>query len=373
MNGIKLLQKLIQIPSFSGQEEKLSEFIMKYCQNFNIPAQLFNRNIVIHLRGKDHTKALIFNAHMDTVAVGNNIWKYPAVGKKAGQIIGGKIFGLGASDDKAAIAVMLILAKLQDIPPCDIWITFVCNEETDGSGTAAFIKEFTQSKYFHTYKKTAAIIGEPTNLNCIEVGHRGNVFVQLETSGISGHGALKYKTNETAVEKMFLIIFKLKKVFKIWKKKYKHEILGKPNFNITNITSMSGSMNKISDRCQVILDIRTTPFFHEKLESLLQKTFGNHVCTTKILGSSLPGVISSKSHIIKTMKNIIPNIQTSVSVGSTDLSQFLRIGIDAVVFGPGRKEVIHKNNEYADISNLEKALIIYNKVISAFAELEDYY
>ncbi len=370
MDGINLLQKLIQIPSFSGQEEKLSEFIMKYCQNSNIPAQILDRNIVIHLRGQDRTKALIFNAHMDTVAVGNNIWKYPAYGKKAGQIIDGKIFGLGASDDKAAIAVMLMLAKLQDNPPCDIWITFVCNEEIDGSGTAAFIKEFTQSKYFDTYTKMAAIIGEPTNLNCIEVGHRGNVFVQLETSGISGHGALKYKTNETAVEKMFNILFKLKKVFRTWKIKYKHEILGMPSFNITNITSISGSMNRIPDICQVILDIRTTPLIHDKLEFLLQKTFGNNVSTTKILGNSIPGVTSSKSHIIKTLKKILPNIQTSVSIGSTDLSQFLRIEIDAVVFGPGRKEVIHKDNEYADIYDLKKALIIYNKIISAFSDKE---
>ena len=112
MDEIQLLQKLIQIPSFSGHEEKLAKFIMGYCNDNNLRCQIQEGNVIIHIEGKDKTKALIFNAHMDTVNVGNMTkWKYPPTGKSAGKIVDGKVYGLGASDDKATVASMMLLAK----------------------------------------------------------------------------------------------------------------------------------------------------------------------------------------------------------------------------------------------------------------------
>ena len=42
---------------------------------------------------------------------------------------------------------------------------------------------------------------------------------------------------------------------------------------------------------------------------------------------------------------------------------YSKSGIKCAVFGPGSKKVIHRPNEYVNISNLKKAENIYKKVM----------
>lgn len=365
MEDIQLLQNLIQIPSLSGHENKLATFIMNYCQNNKLDFQTQDGNISVHIKGKDKTKAIIFNAHMDTVSAGDKSkWKYPPYGKNAGKTIDGKIYGLGASDDKAAIASMLLLAKSTNNPPCDLWFTFVCNEETDGSGTENFLQWFKKSKY----KQVAAIIGEPTNLKNLEIGHRGNAFIKLTSNGVTGHGAKKYSKNELAIEKMLKAISKLQKDFSTWKRKYNHKILGKPSLNITGLHTTEEFANKLPDKCWATLDIRTTPSLHSKLDSLLKDSIGEVVEISRMKGDAFPGLTKINSPMVKASKKVLPNISLSISLGSTDFSKFIQAGIDTIVLGPGNKNAIHRENEYVYINNINKAIQIYSKLIYKYAK-----
>lgn len=368
MDEIQLLQKLIQIPSFSSHEEKLAMFIVDYCKNNKLNVQRQNGNVLVHIEGKNKAKAVIFNAHMDTVSVGNKgKWKYPPVGKNAGRLINGKIYGLGASDDKAAIASMLLLAKSLNSPPCDVWFTFVCSEETDGSGTAQFLKWFKKVKYYPAYKHIATVIGEPTNLTTVEIGHRGNAFMKLISYGITGHGAKLYSSNVLAVEKMLKAISKLQKDFSTWNKKYKHKTLGEPSLNITGLHTTGEFVNKLPDKCWATLDIRTTPLLHTKLDNLLKVSIGEFVEISKMKGNASPGLAEINSPMVKISKKVLPNISFSISLGSTDFSQFTQNGIDAIIFGPGNKKVIHKENEYVYALKIKKAVGLYKKILYAYA------
>lgn len=368
METTNLLQKLIQIPSPSGQEKELAQFILSYCKENNIPAKIQKGNVVIYLIGKNKDKCLIFNAHMDTVRIGSKAnWKYPPTEKNAGKIVDGKIYGLGASDDKSAIASMLLLASQISISPCDIWFTFVCNEETDGSGTKEFLKWFTKTKYFSGYKKIAAIVGEPTNLSTIEIGHRGNIFLKLETAGISGHGGKRYALSDSSVRKMLKALNLIQKEFKKWKKTYQDKILGEPSMNITSLHTIGNSINQMPKQCVATLDFRTTISLHKKIINLLQLLLGRDL-NINIKGSSSPGLTNSSSVIVKICKKILQYAPLTISLGTTDLSQFIEAGIDTVVLGPGSKDMMHKENEYTKIKNVEKALEIYKNIIHAYAE-----
>jgi acetylornithine deacetylase/succinyl-diaminopimelate desuccinylase-like protein len=364
MDEIQLLKKLIQIPSYSGYEKKLAMFIVDYCKNNNLDVQTQNGDVIVRIKGRNKTKALIFTSHMDTVSIGNKAkWKYPPYGKKAGKIADGKIYGLGASDDKAAVTAMMLLAKSVNNPPCDLWFTFVCNEETDGSGTEKFLQWFKKSKY----KQVVAVIGEPTNLKTLEIGHRGNAFIRLISYGVTGHGAKKYSRNELAVEKMVKAISKIQKDFLTWKKKYKHHILGEPNLNITGLHTTEEFVNKLPDKCWATLDIRTTPDLHKEMDKLLEVSVGKLVEISKMKGDSPPGFTGNDSQIVKVCKKILPNLSFSVSLGTTDFSQFIQAGIDAVVLGPGEKRMIHRENEYVKLEEVNKAINIYKKIIFTFA------
>lgn len=364
---MQLLQKLVKIKSISGHEQKLAHFIMTFCQKNEIPTKMQKGNVIIHLDGKNDKVALIFNAHLDTVNPGDlRKWKYSPFGQQAGKVTDGKLYGLGASDDKGTIAVMLLIAKEVDTLPCDLWFTFVCNEETDGSGTANFLDWFTKSKYFQNYEEIAAILGEPTDLDSIEIGHRGNAFIKLTVNGITGHGGKSYPGQELAVEKMLMVIKKLKKEFKVWKRKYKNKILGEPTMNITSLHTSNGSLNKIPNKCEATLDVRTTGELDNKLEDLLEKTIDKDAKITFIEKKLSPGITSLASHIVGVCKEVLPNIKFGVSLGSTDLSQFINKGIEAVILGPGNKDAMHKEDEYVDLEKVTLAVEIYKKIIYSF-------
>lgn len=366
---MELLQKLVQIESISGQEGKLAGFILDFCRKNKVAARLQDGNVVVYLKGKDSSKGLIFNAHMDTVLAGElNSWKYPPYGSSSGKTVGDKLYGLGASDDKGAIAAMLMLAAryAKNTPPIDLWFAFVTREETDGSGTADFLKWFTRSKYSKLYKYIAVIIGEPTNLDEFEIGHRGNAFVKLIIKGVTGHGAGSYDENKLAVAQMLVGLEKLKQVFKLWENTYTDSILGKPTMNITSLSTGSGVLKKVPKTCEAILDIRTTPKLHRQLMKHLKAILGSNITIQELHQPQPAGVTSKNSKIIKKMAKLFPDLTSGISLGSTDLFQFTGRGIDAIVLGPGDKNAIHRENEYVELSKVKECVKIYRKIIENF-------
>ena len=210
MSTQTLLSSLVKIPSYSGQERALAAFIMQWAHAHGIQAELQNGNVLIPFVAGS-SKALIFDAHMDTVTPGaENLWNVPPTGSGAGVIKNGKLYGLGASDDKAAIASFLLLAQelQRSPPPLDVFIVFVSCEETDGSGSQSFVQYF-QKNHARKYQKVAVIIGEPTDLQTIEIGHRGNMFLQVATHGDTGHGSQPQQIKTHAVLEHVKIIKKL--------------------------------------------------------------------------------------------------------------------------------------------------------------------
>src|SRR3972149_2430501 len=137
-----ILQKLISIKSFSGQEDHIQKVIFGNIKSYKFKPFYVGKNVVVKIKSKNSKSALIFNSHVDTVSAGNlALWNSSPF---LGFINNDKIYGLGASDEKASIAVSLKLIEIfsKEVPDCDLWMTFVVNEEVDGSGTKEFIKWF---------------------------------------------------------------------------------------------------------------------------------------------------------------------------------------------------------------------------------------
>ena len=110
MNIIKLIKKLIQIPSIFGGEAKIQKFIASYLSQMKYQPIILGRNLLIHIPGYDSHNAILFNAHVDTVSEGElSKWKYPPF---SGKVVGGRIYGLGASDEKAGVSSLLLWEKI---------------------------------------------------------------------------------------------------------------------------------------------------------------------------------------------------------------------------------------------------------------------
>src|SRR5689334_17674936 len=108
MNAQQILQKLISTSSISGHEAEIQTWIYTYLQGLGYTPEHVQENVICKINGADNTKAIIVNGHVDTVDAGDlQAWEVPPL---AGEIIDGRIYGLGASDMKSGIAVILLLA-----------------------------------------------------------------------------------------------------------------------------------------------------------------------------------------------------------------------------------------------------------------------
>lgn len=359
-----LIKGLIQTPSFSGKEDEIKDFLVKYCQKNSLPIFVAGENLVVKF-GNNQEKLIIFNAHLDTVTSGNlNEWKHPPFGFNSGKIIKGKIYGLGASDEKASIASLMLLAK--QLRGCklesDVWLTFVVKEETDGSGTQSFLKSF--SKQIKKYKEVGAIICEPTGLKEVQIGHKGNVFLKITIFGDSGHGSKPEKIKKHAINEMFVAKKKIEEMGQEWQKLYAHKILGKPTLGFTSISAGDLRVpNKFPDSCTATFDIRTTPELHEKVLNLVKKELGKGSKVNYTYEPCPFGLTLRNKKIVKVAKKVLPEAKITVAGGACDLCFFTQAGIPGIVLGPGEKQMAHKPNEFCYLSKIEKATQVFKEII----------
>ena len=140
---VALFVRLVEIPSPSGHERAVADFISGYLRDAGLDPHeddsaavtgAGSGNIVVRLPGAGRGTPIVVAAHMDTVAVDGPIEAVVASGvvRSAGDTI------LGA-DDKAACAVLLaVLAELAKSPPeCGFEAVFSTCEEVGLRGAKA--------------------------------------------------------------------------------------------------------------------------------------------------------------------------------------------------------------------------------------------
>jgi acetylornithine deacetylase/succinyl-diaminopimelate desuccinylase-like protein len=364
---MKLLSSLVRIESVSGNEKNLAVFVMKHLTSIGLQPFFQGENVVVHIEGKQRNNAVIFNAHMDTVSAGSlSSWHYPPVGKDAGVCIDNKLYGLGASDDKAGVASLLLLAKelAEQQPASDVWLTFVVKEETDGSGTRSFIQWFKDEGWLKKYQSISGIICEPTDLEEIKIGHRGNIFVKVTVHGDGGHGARPHLVKINAIEETYKVIQKLKTVDSLWAEQYRHPVLGQPSLAVTTISGGDpSSPNKFADSCALTLDIRTTPRLHHQTLSLLKQELSEFKASLEIPYQPASfGNTDPDAAIVKKAKKLT-KAKLTINVATNDLCFFTEVNIPGIIFGPGANTTIHKPNEYCEVADVQKAAEIYRQLI----------
>lgn len=369
-----LIQQLIAIKSISGQEQAISEFVFSWLKKqAEIKAiKIGNGNIAFCIEGENRNKAMIFNAHLDTVSPGNfSDWKFPPYGLKSGMVKNRKIYGLGASDEKAGVAALMLLAKklIKGKPPVDVWLTFVVNEEIDGAGTKEVMKYFDKQGMFKQYKSVAGVICEPTGLSEIQIAHKGNVFLRLDVKGDAGHGSEPEKIKINAISELNKIIQKVIRIGEKWQRAYPDDILGIPTVSLTGFQAGDINVpNSFPSKAVATFDIRTVPVMHNKVVPEIKRLLkAEDVVISTIGDPAPPGLTSKNDAIVLALKKVCPKAKITSTSGSTDMCFFSEKGIQAVIFGPGEIDVVHKPDEYCYLEKIDKCVILYEKLISEWS------
>jgi succinyl-diaminopimelate desuccinylase len=261
---VELCQRLVRIPSVNGvhPEESIADAIAEELKSRGVttetPVYEAGRPNVLATLGHGED-AFLFVGHMDTVAVGDpNQWKHKPF---SASIEDGLIFGRGTCDNKAGIAIAIVLLGTlknfeQELDGRAV-LCCVPDEESGATGRIG-IKPLLRDNYL---KASQAIYTYP-GLDMLSIGHRGLLRVQVEAQGEAAHtGGEAWEFGEAGANAVTALA-ELLIMLEEWQPAYEpHDAFPGRRAVVTPGTVINGGTmeSMVPAQAQAIVDVRMLP------------------------------------------------------------------------------------------------------------------
>ncbi len=371
---IAFAQELVQIQSYSGQEEGAIRCVAAKMRELGYDEVKIDGMGNVLGRIGQGGKSILFDAHVDTVAVNDaELWEFPPF---SGLVKDGMLHGRGSVDMKSAVAASVyagILAKRLGLAKDrTIYVsTTVFEEDCDGENLKHMFKEFDLRPDF-------VMICEPSNGH-ISIGHKGKAQIAIKTAGVSAHGAAPEK-GVNAIYEMVEIIQRVEQVnLRLLEKEAPRGTLV-----MSQITSKSASLNAVPSECEVYLDRRMMPGeTEETVRAEIDEIIGDKNGTWEIgrlQRTCWTGLEFEYEPIHDAWKIDLEHELAQASIAayqatfaqapqdytfwdfSTNAVTPVSLGIPTIGFGPGDYRLAHMRDERCGIEDIVKACEFYVQV-----------
>jgi len=346
LNGaVELLREMVSIPSISGEESAVSDYIYKYLESNGLcPERIANNIVVYSKRYNPSRRTLMLNSHMDTVKPVSAYSFDPYAPGNDDE----RIFGVGSNDAGASV-VSLIHTFLyfeeqeSDLLPFNLMLLISAEEETSGkNGIILALKNIR--------RPDCAIVGEPTCMKTA-VGERGLLVVDAVAHGVCGHAARNEGVN--AIMVAFDDI--------AWLRNYSFpevsERMGAVKCSVTQIEAGT-QHNVVPDACKFVIDIRPTDCYtNPEIMEILKANMKSEMKARSLTNRSS---ITPTGH---------PLVDAALSCGietyiSPTTSDWMRMDFPAVKMGPGDSSRSHRADEFVYIDEVRGGVEGYVNFVS---------
>ena len=320
----KLLKKLVEIKSFSGEEIQICNYVFNLLKEEGFKVQKIPvDNKGFNIVAKVGTPKIFFATHMDTVKESLPIKENKDL-----------IFGRGSCDAKASLSTMISAAiQCKNDQLSNFGLMFTVGEEKDFRGAKEILKKKIKAPFI--------IVGEPTSLNLVN-GHFGILELKIITKGKKAHSSEPGK-GINAIDKLLRALKAFKKI-KTNKKSF---------FSVCKINGGIAS-NIIPNYAEATISFRISPNDATKYFEKSKKVLKGLAIVKKIL--------EINSVITKIPKELSFIGKPRIVKYGTELSLYRK----GVVLGPGNIKFAHSDNENIKKKELEKAIKIYKEIISNY-------
>ncbi len=318
-------------------------------------------NVIAVARGTGGGRALMLNAHMDTVGVAGMARPHDPY------VQGNRLYGRGALDMKGSLAAMMVTAAAAGRAGLrgDVILTAVADEEYASIGTQAIVRE---------WHADAAVVTEPTALD-VCVAHKGFVWLDVQTTGVAAHGS-RPDLGVDAIVKMGKVLTALYAHDRVLRAGPVHRLLGSGSVHASLIEG-GQELSSYPARCRLRIERRTVPgetpaVVEGQMRALLD---GIAACDTAFQATLAMG-LSRDAYEVDEREPIVELVRRHAAAGGRkpatigssgwmDSALLGAAGIPTVIFGPGG-EGLHAAVEWVDLDQVARCADVLLAVAREF-------
>ena len=323
---------LVDIPSESGNEAELYSYVTSA-----VPLErAFDDGETVIFARRSGKPLVLFAGHTDTV---------PAQGNLPGRIEDGAVVGLGASDMKGGLAVMIELAHLaaETELAYDVAFLFFPREEL-GPDVNPLPAVFEQAPLVDEAK--LVVVLEPTD-NALQLGCVGNLSAQVVYEGRSAHSARPW----LGVNAIRLALEGLQPV--LTSEPRDVDVEGLTFREVVSVTELHAGVaaNVIPGRAKATINFRYAPGRSAaSAAEHIRELLGPGV---EILNNAAGAHVPAAAPILDRLREV-GGFELQPKQAWTNVADFAARGLDAVNLGPGGTRYAHAVDEQVEIGELER-------------------
>jgi len=336
--------ELVNIPSVSRQEQRLHEHIaavgrqLSTFELLDVPGQ----GLLLEPAQRAAVKPFVLLAgHIDTVPEQDNL---------PGRLEEQTLHGLGASDMKGSLALMLELAEWLDRErpnvSLDLGFLFFAREELSISESAlpAMFRRCPRLR-----QSALVIVMEPTD-GTLQIGCLGNLNAELTFEGRSAHSARPWQ-GENALHKAIAGLQALAS-----QPHQPVDIGGLTYTEVLSLTQIQGGIaqNVIPDRVTCHLNYRYAPNRAPAAAEAHLRALVPPVANLRVIGNAPPARAAMDNPLLTSLRTL-GDLAVEPKQAWTPVAEFSAEGLDAVNFGPGASRFAHQRDEQVHIPDVVRA------------------
>ncbi len=326
-------------------------------------------NVMALIKGTERSPVFCLDAHMDVVGPGDdNLWTYPPFG---GELHDGRIYGRGAEDTKAHLAVQLIVfralreagVKLKG----DLLLTSTVDDEIgQWPGMGFLIERGFEERGFP--RPDYHIAGEPTGIDTVGCLARGRLWYEFVLKGKSAHGGNPVE-GINAVEKAIDLANAVKTL-----EIHEDPAMGATTVNL-GILQGGEAINVVPSRCKITFDIRPSrkkeaikAFMDRTIQDLQAKDPDFVIESMRLLNDRQTGGIGPDHAFIRNVRDVVREITGKDVVATGNMAGYSSLGnafwtsmngVAGIMYGCGDFIRAHSVDEFITVDELVEAAKVF--------------
>jgi LysW-gamma-L-lysine carboxypeptidase len=362
--AIRFLTNLLGIYSPSGKEQDIAHFLAVEMKKMGFEVGIDMIGNVIGVVGSGSPVVLLCG-HMDTVA-----------GHVPLRVEEGKIYARGAVDAKGPLAAMIIAAARAAKEPGfkgKILIASVVEEEATSKGVRHLITQGINADY--------AIFGEPSGVENITIGYKGQIQLKLVVTTETGHSSTPWLF-DNALEKAYELWEKIKAACTYPSIEPRETPFTAITVCLVRMTGGRGN-SVIPFEAEMNLDIRvpiqysTTQVYDKMMKIIASYQNANPKVGIKasVLDTVEPFEANKASPLVHVFSSAVRKVLNKPATllrktGTGDMNILGKaMNLPIVTYGPGESHLDHTVDEHIEIKEYLDAIQVYKETILRLAEL----